>query len=1204
MSLDALRGVVTDGMTTLDPSDFGSVPLAAALTDFLGGALALAPGATVDDQGDRIVLRARPDGLPWPGIGADAIGTLTVTFTSDDEDNDRATVRFEFIDGPLASTLLSADFPWIGSALPGDTATRIEFPLTSIAFETETTTLAVEAAPQPPLDLTATSLARYLGGASIANWLPGDTFPFAQSGLSLERFAIVGQTDLLVVTHFDVTVSPANDPRWVLVDDLLEVRDLSGQVVVGGVMADPEASMVIGATAELGGIPLRTSVALPHLDLQAWLEPPDPDDRPDLTAALARLFDLPVPMAEVYADELNVLAEPTDHRYEIAGAISGDWVVVSEPRLALDRLSFAAVLVTEPAWTVWGGLGASLTIGASEFDISAEYAEGSEGWRFEGALADGSDIPLRGLIEDMAAAFSLSGGVAAAVADTLGEPTITDLGLSLDTATNDLSVAGVVALADSDKPEGQKPTLAIDLGLANTAEGYQLGVVGALTIGQLEFEAGMEVVTSGTGPGRTTEATLYGRFVSSEDDGTELNLVEDLLDPLTSNAGLDLPDDGWNVTSLWVKELYLAKTTDAYRFAGELSWRPTMALGDEPIGEITAVVDLERGLGSEATTTGTIEAEIEAAISGFELPTLAVGYDLGAGAATLRLTIGGIGFTFAYQPPDDANAHRLSFGFDAEAVEPGQPDPSLTIGDVLTYLVSLVDPSIDRFDFGPPWNFITDFDLVDLLRRITVHVDIYPTTARTGPPRNDPDGPPPADPGTVAISVTIDGMSDLVPDVLAPLVTVDSITLQFEAGPRQANGKRTTSTSITLTGSFPPNPDGTGNATERSWNPLDEAPPPVPGHGEAMFDLRYLGIGQHVGFQGDNEFESMAAVMSALDGSVEAQVEAFRADRSIGRGDPNANLGALEFRADSEWLIGFDLVLLRAISVQGIFNDPEIYGLRLEVAGGAAKAFEGLEFEILYQRITDNLGKYHTELVLPDHLRHFPAGAASVTLGVIVVDIYTNGDFKLDFGFPWDLDFSRSCALEVFPFVGAGGFYLNKLSALTAGDAAVPRIDPTKGSFSPIYEFGLGLRIGLGKSFRAGPLKAEVSITVQGIIEGTLSWYNRVPAIGGGAPDQVSAANEPELFYRIRGGVAIVGRIYGEVDFVIIQVRVEVVAEAVILFLLERYKPIEIALRARVEVSASIKVAFITIDFGFEMNVSHEFTIDAPEGTDAPWLTP
>src|SRR3712207_7697682 len=51
-------------------------------------------------------------------------------------------------------------------------------------------------------------------------------------------------------------------------------------------------------------------------------------------------------------------------------------------------------------------------------------------------------------------------------------------------------------------------------------------------------------------------------------------------------------------------------------------------------------------------------------------------------------------------------------------------------------------------------------------------------------------------------------------------------------------------------------------------------------------------------------------------------------------------------------------------------------------------------------------------------------GEVSITLPVVVIDIYTNGNFRLDFGFPYNEDFERSFALEIFPFVGFGGFYI------------------------------------------------------------------------------------------------------------------------------------------------------------------------------------
>ena len=82
----------------------------------------------------------------------------------------------------------------------------------------------------------------------------------------------------------------------------------------------------------------------------------------------------------------------------------------------------------------------------------------------------------------------------------------------------------------------------------------------------------------------------------------------------------------------------------------------------------------------------------------------------------------------------------------------------------------------------------------------------------------------------------------------------------------------------------------------------------------------------------------------------------------------------------------------------------------------------------------------------------------------------------------------------------------------------------------------------------------------------------------------------------------IVGRVYGEVDFVVIKVRVEVVARATIAFAVERFQPILVALTAEVSVEASVEVLFITVDFSFELTIEQRFTIDSPEPGPAPWL--
>ena len=40
------------------------------------------------------------------------------------------------------------------------------------------------------------------------------------------------------------------------------------------------------------------------------------------------------------------------------------------------------------------------------------------------------------------------------------------------------------------------------------------------------------------------------------------------------------------------------------------------------------------------------------------------------------------------------------------------------------------------------------------------------------------------------------------------------------------------------------------------------------------------------------------------------------------------------------------------------------------------------------------------------------------------------------------------------------------------------------------------LKIGLGKTFNKGVLKAELSITVQGVLEGVIAWFNPSGATG------------------------------------------------------------------------------------------------------------
>src|SRR5690606_17548545 len=119
------------------------------------------------------------------------------------------------------------------------------------------------------------------------------------------------------------------------------------------------------------------------------------------------------------------------------------------------------------------------------------------------------------------------------------------------------------------------------------------------------------------------------------------------------------------------------------------------------------------------------------------------------------------------------------------------------------------------------------------------------------------------------------------------------------------------------------------------------------------------------------------------------------------------------FNNDSNWLIATNFGILKVgndytVDLSVVFNDPELYGLRIEMAGAKAKIFNGLKFEIMYKKISDSVGMYQIELTLPDIMRYLQFGVVSIILPVIVIQIYTNGDFYFDIGFPHNDDFSRS----------------------------------------------------------------------------------------------------------------------------------------------------------------------------------------------------
>ncbi len=667
-------------------------------------------------------------------------------------------------------------------------------------------------------------------------------------------------------------------------------------------------------------------------------------------------------------------------------------------------------------------------------------------------------------------------------------------------------------------------------------------------------------------------------------EGEKIDLIAGLINLVSDEGDLDKNALG-GLTTIHLYELQIRydqfpnvdpkKPEKQYGIYGRVAWKPQINFwSDNPDSiNVEATVDLRKLTGKKIT--GEICGMIKTPIEGLEfismgaclrmVPEISNGVEIVQSKIFFLLQIGQVTFETYYDKNTSGDVN-LEFRI--------QVDGKLTLGDVITFFASLVDPSIEEYEFNPPWDFLSKFDLSPLLNNLTLTFGFVKATKEK------------------TFGFKLATPSGLIPNEIKPFLNVTSFGLSFSSKPKSQNSKKSVrKTKINITGTFVKNTYTDTNPL--SWDPVDGKPPEIPGKGGAMFELRYLGLGQHVEFTQTASVESIKDVMNALRGTLESNQKKLVGDRALSMGSPQksflGNGSPIGFSADSEWLVGLDVTLLKMLNLSVIFNDPQIYGLRIELHGEAAKNFKGFVFEILYTKVSETTGKYHGELVLPDLLRRMEFGAVTVILPGIIVDIYTNGDFAVDLGFPRNFNYERSFALEVFPFTGAGGFYFRKLSAETA--TSTPRLHASdKGVFTPVYEIGVGLRVGLGKSFNKGPLKAEISITLQGMIEGVISWYR--PANGG----------KETLFFRLSGGIRIEGRLYGAVDFVIISVEIEVLAAASIQFVMEVYKDIQVLLKAEVSVKATVKVAFIKVKKKFAMTVEQKFTIDSPTGYNTPWI--
>lgn len=417
---------------------------------------------------------------------------------------------------------------------------------------------------------------------------------------------------------------------------------------------------------------------------------------------------------------------------------------------------------------------------------------------------------------------------------------------------------------------------------------------------------------------------------------------------------------------------------------------------------------------------------------------------------------------------------------------------------------------------------------------------------------------------------------------------------------------------VNLEGSFLWQDDSSEPLT---WDAAKPETTPAPsGQGNKYLDLRLLAMGQHVtipGFQNVEKVQDAIKIMSELPDT-----------------DPG-KIPDIQLDANSNWLIGMDFGVLKLgddkkknqalasasdasqyfITLQMVFNDPNLYALRLALEGEPARIFKGLDFQILYKKISDTIGVYKAEIALPTIMRKIQLGQVNLTLPIFGIELFTNGDFQVDIGFPWKEDFSRSFIFQTLiwtpvgipiPVMGSAGVYFGKLSSATTNK--VP--DATNGTFNPVLVFGFGMQFGLGYDFEAGVLKAGFSLTVVAILEGVLAKFNPYQL---GTTSASNNAQVAEAYYFwFRGTVGIIGKLYGSVDFAIIKAELNIDIRILAQMTFSPYDPIVLQLSASVSVSLKVKINLglfkITMSFSFSASIKQSVTIKAI-ASNPPWQT-
>jgi len=284
----------------------------------------------------------------------------------------------------------------------------------------------------------------------------------------------------------------------------------------------------------------------------------------------------------------------------------------------------------------------------------------------------------------------------------------------------------------------------------------------------------------------------------------------------------------------------------------------------------------------------------------------------------------------------------------------------------------------------------------------------------------------------------------------------------------------------------------------------------------------------------------------------------------------------IDYDRNREWFLALKGDFYKVLRLGLVLKDPDMYGVYLGfLANDNNPKAAPFSFDLLYQKLANGVGRYSVEIGLPPGYRSFECGAASVTLGMLRMEVYTNGGFLFDLGFPEHVDYTRSFALQAAIFIGKGGLYFGSVPPVT-----VPDMPGKQNAYLQVFRAGFALKAGLGRELEQGPLRAGLTICVFGRMEGYFAIADK-DMLG---PDRKFLAPYP-YWMRLHGELGLIAEVEGYVDLRLIRARVLVRVWIATGIVLETAKPIVLYCEAGVSIAIEFEIASFKV-FGSRISIT------------------